>query len=656
MNVALIGNPNSGKTTLFNALTGLNQKVANWTGVTVEKKTGICKKDKSIEIVDLPGVYSLKPFSLEEKVASDYIAQNKVDCIINIVDATNLERNLFLTTQLLDVKVPVVVALNLVDQLDINGLKIDVELLESRLGVKVIPISAKKGTGIVKLIEAIKEEKPIKKSLGLKTDADTKERYQAVTSLIEGVIVRGENKLERITQKIDKIVTNKWLAFPIFAILIFIMYFVSIQLVGNYTTELLEQWIIVDFGNLVREGFAKLEVADWFTSLMVDGVISGVGSVLTFVPQIFVLFLFITFFEACGYMSRVAYIMDRVFKKVGLSGKSFIPMIVGCGCSVPAIMTARTIEKQDERQLTIMLTPFIPCSAKLPVFALFCGAFFNDNPLVAPSMYLIGIGVVLVVGFVMTKLKLIKKDNESFLLELPPYRLPDIKSMGISLWEKVRSFIVKAGTIIFLVSIVLWVLQSFNWKFQMVESTESMLASIGKFLAPLFVPIGVDSWEASVAYVTGFLAKENVVATLSVLLPSATTDAGFKQALQNIFTWEASYAYMVLILLSSPCVAALAATKKELGSWKKLLVTIAMQMIVAYVAAMLTYGLALLYSGYKGIFFTVMGCVMLAVLIICAIVKVYKSKKQGGCAGCSSCASCNKCAKKDENNDENNNV
>ncbi len=648
MNIALIGNPNSGKTTLFNALTGMNQKVANWTGVTVEKKTGLVKKDKSIEIVDLPGIYSLKPFSLEEKIASDYIAQNKLDCIINIVDATNLERNLFLTTQLLDVKVPVVIALNLVDQLEINGLKIDYELLESRLGVKVVPISAKKGSGLVKLIEAVRAEKPLKKSIGLKTDADTKERYQAVTTLLDGVVSRGENKLDRITQKIDKVVTNKWLAFPIFAILIFIMYFVSIQLVGNYTTELLEKWIIIDFGNLVREGFVSLEVAEWFTSLMVDGVIAGVGSVLTFVPQIFVLFLFITFFEACGYMSRVAYIMDRVFKKVGLSGKSFIPMIVGCGCTVPAIMTARTIEKQDERQLTIMLTPFIPCSAKLPVFALFCGAFFPDNPLVAPSMYLIGIGVVLLVGFVLTKLKLIKKDNESFLLELPPYRLPDPKSMAISLWEKVRSFIVKAGTIIFLVSIVLWVLQSFNWTFEMVESKDSMLASIGKFFAPLFIPIGVNSWEASVAYITGFLAKENVVATLGVLLPSAT-EAGFHQALQGIFSWQSSYAYMVLILLSSPCIAALAATKKELGSYKKLLLTIAMQMVVAYVSAMLAYGLTLLYSGYRGIFFTVIGCIVLLILIIIAVTSVYKKKNRGGCIGCSGCSQKENCPSKRTN-------
>ncbi len=653
MNVALIGNPNSGKTTLFNRLTGLNQKVANWTGVTVEKKTGLVKKDKSIEIVDLPGVYSLKPFSLEEKVASDYIANNKVDCVVNIIDATNLERNLFLTTQLLETKVPVVIALNLVDQLAINGLKIDCDLLESRLGVKVVPISAKKGTGIVQLIEAIKGEKPLKQPLGLKTDADTKERYQVVNKVLEGVVTKGENRLERITQKIDRIVTNKWLAFPIFAVLIFVMYFVSIQLVGNYTTGLLEDLIIVKFGEWVREGLTSLDVATWLSSLLVDGVIAGVGSVLTFVPQILVLFLFITFFEACGYMSRVAYIMDRIFKKVGLSGKSFIPMIVGCGCSVPAIMAARTIEKEDERQLTIMLTPFIPCSAKLPVFALFCGAFFPDNPLVAPSMYLIGIGVVLIVGYVLTALKLIKKDNESFLLELPPYRLPDFKSMAISLWEKVRSFIVKAGTIIFLVSIVLWVLQSFSWTFKMVPSSESMLADIGKVLAPLFVPIGISSWEASVAFVTGFLAKENVVATLSVLLPSAT-EAGFHASLQSIFSWQSAFAYMVLILLSSPCVAALAATKKELGSWKKLLITILMQMVVAYVAAMITYGLTLLYSNYMGVFWTVVGCVILLVAVAVCVKKVYLDKKRGGCGcGCSGCAHASKrhSAKSEEEKD-----
>ncbi len=651
MNIALIGNPNSGKTTLFNALTGMNQKVANWTGVTVEKKTGLLKKDKSIEIVDLPGVYSLKPFSLEEKVASDYIANNNVDCIINIIDATNLERNLFLTTQLLETKVPMVIALNMADQLAINGLRIDCELLESRLGVRVVPISAKKGTGIVKLIEAVKGDKPVKKAIGLPLDADTKDRYNAISRMLDGVVTKGENRLERITQKIDKVVTNKWLAFPIFAVAIFVMYFVSIQLVGEYTIGLLEDLIIVKFGEWVREGLASLDVAVWLSSLLVDGVIAGVGTVLTFVPQILVLFLFITFFEACGYMSRVAYIMDRIFKKVGLSGKSFIPMIVGCGCTVPAIMAARTIEKQDERQLTIMLTPFIPCSAKLPVFALFCGAFFPDNPLVAPSMYLIGIGVVLFVGWVLTKLKLIKRDNESFLLELPPYRLPDAKSMVISLWEKVRSFIVKAGTIIFLVSIVLWVLQSFSWTFRMVDSTESMLADIGKVLAPLFVPIGIDSWEASVAFVTGFLAKENVVATLAVLLPSAT-EAGFNASLQGVFSWQSAYAYMVLILLSSPCIAALAATKKELGSWKKLLVTIVMQMVVAYVAAMIAYGMTLLYSRYLGIFWTVIGCVVLAIVVVLCIKKLYLDKKRGGCgcgcAGCASAASCPTSKKKDE--------
>lgn len=656
MKVALVGNPNSGKTTLFNALTGMNQKVGNWTGVTVEKKEGAYVKDKSIEIVDLPGIYSLIPYSMEEIVTAKFVHDGKPDCIIDIVDATNLERNLYLTTQLLEQGVRVVVALNMSDELEKNGVRLDVAKLEDFLGVEAVEISARKGKGIAELMERVKKPKRVLKPRpidfskllqGVAENCREEEisnlRYQYLKENIRSFEKKGVPKQKILTDKIDRIVTNKWLAFPIFIGVIFLMYFLSIQLVGNYTTELLEQWIIRDLGGLIRGGLDSVGAMPWITSLLVDGIVSGVGTVLTFIPQIVTLFLFITVLEACGYMSRVAFIMDRLFKKLGLSGKSSIPLIIGCGCSVPAIMSARTVENNDERRLTVLLTPFVPCSAKLPVFALFVGAFFPDNPFVAPSMYLIGIVMIVLGGLLLKKLKFFKSEADTFVLELPAYRLPKLTNILRELWDKARGFLIKAGTIIFAASIVLWFLQSFSWSFQMVDAEESILASVGRFIAPVFVPLGFGNWQASVSLISGVFAKETIIATLGVLLGTGegALTSEFTAALGTLFTPAAAYSFMVFVLLSSPCIAALSATKKEMGGWKWLFFALIFQTGIAYLTALVVYWSWQLYLFHTGIFVTVLASVAVFAAFMGAIRYVYKNRKKGGAGACNgNCAAC----------------
>ena len=657
--IALAGNPNCGKTTLFNALTGSNQFVGNWPGVTVEKKEGKLKGHKDVVIMDLPGIYSLSPYTLEEVVARNYLIGDRPDAILNIVDGTNIERNLYLSTQLMELGIPVIMAINMMDLVEKNGDKIHIDKLSRKLGCEVVEISALKGTGIQKAaekavalaqqkknmvpvhefskdaedvitevenklsgivsedqkrffaIKLLEKDDKIKeqmksvpdvsyeiKEMEDKFDDDTEsiitnERYVYISSIIGECVSKSSKEKLTTSDKIDRIVTNRWLAIPIFAVVMFLVYYVSVTTIGSILTDwtndtLFGEWIIPGAQSL----FENIGCADWLTGLIVDGVISGVGAVLGFVPQMLVLFLFLAFLESCGYMARVAFIMDRVFRKFGLSGKSFIPMLIGTGCSVPGIMAARTIENERDRKLTIMLTPFIPCNAKLPVFALFAAAFFPEQSWVGPSMYLWGIVMVVVSGIFLKKTKAFAGEPANFVMELPAYHWPRVKDILIHTWERARGFIVKAGTIIFLASGLVWVLQSFDFSFEMVEAQDSMMAVIGHYLAPVFAPLGFDSWQTAFAAITGFLAKEVVVSTFGVLAGVAEAteeDPTLITTIQSMFTPASAYAFMIFTLLASPCFAAIGAIRREMGSWHWTFFALLYQTGLAYCMALLIY-------------------------------------------------------------------
>lgn len=702
LRIALTGNPNSGKTTLFNALTGSAQYVGNWPGVTVEKKEGKYRTQKEVTIVDLPGVYSLSPYTLEEVISRDYILEEKPDAIINIVDATNLERNLYLTTQLLETGIPVVVALNMMDVFNKSGDKISIKALSRRLGCPVLPISALKNDGLDPLMttalelanqkkkfEAIHKFHPtvetaldkVEKILSLNDKANkdlrwytikvferdnktleklklprdivkdieniihnaenlmeddsesiiTGERYELIEDICSDVLQKKQTGLS-ISDKIDRVVTNKWLGLPIFVFVMWFMYFISVSTIGTVITD----WVNEEFFEVIVTDAATsfLEsagAAPWLLSLLVDGVIAGVGAVLGFVPQIMLLFFFISILEDCGYMARVAFIMDRIFRRFGLSGKSFIPMLIGTGCSVPAIMASRTIEQDRDRKMTIMLTPFIPCSAKIPIFTLMAATFFPRNSLVAPSMYFLGIAMVILAGVLLKRSALFKGDPAPFVMELPPYHLPRPKGVLIHMWEKGKSFIIKAGTVILAGVIVIWFLQSFNWSFQMVETDQSILANIGHAISPIFAPLGFGSWEASVSIFTGFLAKETVVATFGVLfgIAEATEETtGLYPHIAAMFTPVAAYAFMAFNLLAAPCFAAIGATKREMGTWKWTFIAIGFQTGLAYLVALVIYqiGSAIFYGT------NITGAFIVSALIIGAIVyllfKAYMENKK----------------------------
>jgi len=689
--IALVGNPNSGKTTLFNSLTGSNQYVGNWPGVTVEKIEGRLKAYKDIEIIDLPGIYSLSPCSLEEVITRDYLINESVDVILNIIDATNLERNLYLTLQILEINKPVVVALNLIDIVEKRGIKIDIEKLSEKLGCPVVEISALKNQGLLKLQEVCveligKERKAAVLPYSIKTftaiekikniiDEDNQfvavklldqdsifvekynlqanERYKKVLSqfekdmnndsqtilveerysIIEKItkeVVDNSNVKKSITEKIDNVVTNRWLAIPIFLVIMFIVYYISIITVGDFATGFMEYLFSDVLGANLATLMGQVGIASWLISLVVDGIIAGVGAVLAFVPQMTILFFFLSFLEDSGYMSRIAFIMDSVFRKFGLSGKSFIPMLIGTGCTVPGIMATRTIENKRDRKMTIILTPFIPCGAKLPVFALFIGIFFG--PLASVSMYLLGIIVVIIAGFVLKKFKVFKGEDSSFLLELPDYHLPRPKNLSLNVWKRVKSFIVKAGTIIFAFSIIIWFLQAFtiNLTFAL-SAEESILGLIGKTIAPIFTPLGFGNWQAGVSILTGFVAKENVVATFGIV-----SGGNAIELVTNIFTPLSGYAFMAFILLSSPCIAAIGATKKELGSWKETIFTVLFQTGVAYLVALLIYQGGRLIANNTIVPTIIVGIVILALFIFA----IRRSIKDKGCA--LDCHTCNK--------------
>lgn len=664
--IALAGNPNCGKTTLFNALTGSNQFVGNWPGVTVEKKEGKLKNHKDVTIMDLPGIYSLSPYTLEEVVARNYLISERPDAIINIVDGTNIERNLYLSTQIMELGIPVIMAVNMMDIVEKNGDEIHIEKLGQKLGCEVVRISALKGTGIkeaaekavalaqkknaaapvhefaadveaaIKAVEgkigneiaedqkrffAIKLlEKDDKIASQMKSVPDvaaeikaledafdddtesiiTNERYVYISSII-GECVTKASKSEKLTtsDKIDRIVTNRFLALPVFAAVMFLVYYVSVTTVGDWLTgwtndTLFGEWIVPG----VTGGLEAIGCADWLTSLIADGIVGGVGAVLGFVPQMLVLFLFLAFLESCGYMARVAFIMDRIFRKFGLSGKSFIPMLIGSGCGVPGVMASRTIENDRDRKMTIMTTTFIPCGAKLPIIALIAGAFFDNAGWVAWSAYFVGIAAIVCSGIILKKTKIFSGDPAPFVMELPAYHMPTVENVFRSMWERGWSFIKKAGTIILLSTIVLWFLQGFGWvdgRFMMLEAEQldsSILAAIGGVIAPIFAPLGWGDWKMAVAAVTGLIAKENVVATFGILFGFAEVaedGAEIWSVLAATMSGVAAYSFLVFNLLCAPCFAAMGAIKREMNNTKWFWFAIGYQTLLAYVVSMCVY-------------------------------------------------------------------
>ena len=639
--IALAGNPNSGKTTLFNALTGSNQFVGNWPGVTVEKKEGKWKEDKEVVIMDLPGIYSLSPYTLEEVVARNYLITERPDAILNIVDGTNLERNLYLTTQLLELGIPVVMAINMMDIVRKNGDEINTKKLAEKLGCEVVTISALKGDGIkdaasravkhagqkagqesvhefapevenylneiegrlgyeipeeqkrfyaIKLFErddkikdAMKNAPDVEDIIAraekeMDDDAEsiiTNERYSFIGSIIGDCLKKNKTQELTTSDKIDRIVTNRWLALPIFAAVMWLVYYVSVTTVGSILTDwtndtLFGEWIIP----AAQSFFEGIGCADWLTGLIVDGVISGVGAVLGFVPQMLVLFIFLAFLESCGYMARIAFIMDRIFRKFGLSGKSFIPMLIGTGCGVPGVMASRTIENDRDRKMTVMTTTFIPCGAKLPIIALIAGALFDGASWVAPSAYFVGIAAIICSGIILKKTKMFAGDPAPFVMELPAYHMPTVGNVLRSMWERGWSFIKKAGTIITLSTIVVWFLLNFGWtdagfgmlNFDGLEGAameaaqaECILAKIGNLISWIFTPLGWGDWKMTVAAITGLVAKENVVGTFGQLFGFAEVAEDGQEiwgTLANSMSQIAAYSFLVFNLLCAPCFAA----------------------------------------------------------------------------------------------------
>lgn len=649
MIIALVGNPNTGKTTLFNELTKLNQKMGNWPGVTIEKKEGKYYRDKDISIIDLPGIYSLNPITLEEKVSCAYLKETKVDAIINVIDSSNLERNLNLSLQLLETDIPMVLAFNMEDELKLNGLALNLDTIKEELHTEVMLISALKNKNLIQLIEKAKMVSAHKRPFKFVSYGDTEEekaeyRNKFIKDRIDKFRTKSVSRLKIITEKIDKIVMNKWLAFPIFVLVIGLMYYISIESLGALAHKGMQILFTDLIGKNLEIAILNSGAAPWVSSLVVKAVIGGVGAVLSFIPQILILFLFITFLEGCGYMARIAVIMDRIFRKIGLSGKSFIPMIVGAGCSVPAIMASKTIEGDKERKATIMLTPFVPCSAKLPVFALIAGTVLGSS-LAATSMYFLGILVIILAGLVLKFFR--KKSGETtFLIELTPYRLPRPKNIIIELWDKSKDFIIRAGVIILPATIILWLLQSFSFSFQYLPDAEignSILASIGKIFAPVFYPLGFGNWQASISAFTGFFAKETIGATFEVLSPEGMPIEIF---MKQIFTPQAAYAFMAFVLFSPPCIAAIAAMKKEMG-YKWMFIAITFQFIVGYIVALIINQLGNAFVSNLPVFITVLAVLAAAVIVLICVVYLFKHKKKVSCGNCIACKNKGNCGNVD---------
>ncbi len=656
MKVGLVGNQNSGKTTLFNCLTGMNAKIGNWPGVTIEKKLGTIKGTKH-EITDLPGIYSLSPYSAEEEVSRNFVFNENPDVIINIVDATCLERSLFLTTQLLESNCKVIVALNMADKLEEKGLSIDEKKMEEMLGTKVIKISALKETGIEELIKEI--DKPIKRKENkvipeyLSKDYDI-EKYEEIVnqkySFISRVVetcIKKKKRPEAISDRLDKIFLNRWLAFPIFIIIMFLIYYLSVGIVGNFTVDLVGD-AVGSFGEWVGSLMENIGLSEWLNSLVVDGIISGVGAVLGFVPQLIILFLCIALLETTGYMSRISLLLDKLFRKLGLSGKSLIPFIVGSGCSVPGIMGTRIIENEDERKMTAILTPFIPCSAKLPIIALFAGYFFpNSSGIVSSSLYFFAIAVIIISALIMKKF-VFKHTSSTYISELPEYKLPSAKYILKDVFDKVMAFIKRAGTIILLCSIIIWFLLSFSFKMEYgVDVEESILASIGNKISWVFKPmLGENSWEAAVSALQGLVAKEQVVSSMAVINgleedASEGAEIFVKDGAFGFFTASSAYAFMVFNLFSAPCFGAIGAMKRELGSTKKLLKALAFQTGLAWVLATFVYQIG---NRIEKEIFNIVDIVFIAIIVglVIVIIRALFKKNKNECVECPYCRSCNK--------------
>lgn len=694
--IALAGNPNSGKTTLFNALTGSNQFVGNWPGVTVEKKEGSLKGHSDVTIMDLPGIYSLSPYTLEEVVARNYLISDRPDVILNIVDGTNIERNLYLSTQLIELGIPVVMAVNMMDVVAKQGDQIHLEQLSQKLGCEVVSISALKGDGVQeaaqKAIQLAKQKKTVSfvheftnevedaiasvedrlsvpeeqkrffaiklleqddkiasqmsqipdvsaeiKALEASFDDDvesiiTNERYEYITSIIGACCTKSKSGAKQtVSDRIDQIVTNRILALPIFVAVMWVVYYVSVQTVGTYATDWANDGLLGDDGwnflgikglhiiglhDAVGRLLETVHCADWLTGLINDGIVAGVGAVLGFVPQMLVLFLFLAFLESCGYMARVAFIMDRIFRKFGLSGKSFIPMLIGSGCGVPGIMASRTIENDRDRKMTIMTTTFIPCGAKLPIIGLIAGAFFpKHGGLISVSAYFIGVAAVILSGIILKKTRMFAGDPAPFVMELPAYHMPTVGNVLRSMWERGWSFIKKAGTIILLSTIVIWFASGFGWvsgKWQMLEESQmeySILAHIGKTFAWVFTPLGWGKWKMAVAAVTGLVAKENVVSTFGILFRGTADVAengdeiwGDLQMYLTAAPALAGYSFMVFNLLCAPCFAAMGAIKREMNNRKWFWFAIGFQCVLAYLVSLCVYQIGnLILNGVFGV-------------------------------------------------------
>ncbi|EKO1911021.1 ferrous iron transport protein B [Clostridium botulinum] len=581
---ALLGNPNVGKTSLFNQLTGSNQYVGNWAGVTVEKKEGFV--NDSIKIVDLPGIYAMDTFSNEEKVSKNFLINGNVDVIIDIVDASNLDRNLYLTTQLKQFNKPIILVLNMIDVAENKGIKINYDILSKELNVKVIPIIASKGIGIDTLIETLEN----KTFLSYKDNNDynfesERDAYKFIGNIFEKAVTLEEKKTISNTDKIDKIVLNPILAYPLFLGILYLIFKFTFNWVGtplaDYIDALLNDSLIPYLGTLLAS------TAPWFKSLLLDGIVAGVGSVIVFLPVILTLFLGISFLEDSGYMARAAFIMDKLMRKMGLSGKAFIPMVVGFGCSVPGIMSARTLESERDRKLTALLVPLMSCNARLPVYALFASVFFSGHETsIVFSLYILGILLAFIIGLLF-KNTLFKKDEEPFIIELPEYKMPEFKNLMLHTWDKGKGFLKKAGTIIFSISVIVWLLSNFNFS-GMVDINESFLASLGRFLSPIFKPLGFSGWQTSVSLLTGLMAKEVIVGTMGVIY-----GGDLKVTLLNHFTTLSAYSFLVFVLLYTPCVSVVATMRKEYGS-KMALFSVTYQIILAWIISFLIYNVGAL--------------------------------------------------------------
>ncbi len=708
--IALAGNPNCGKTTLFNALTGSNQFVGNWPGVTVEKKEGKLKGQKDITITDLPGIYSLSPYTLEEVVARNYLMNEKPDAIFNIVDGTNLERNLYLTTQLAELGIPMVIAVNMMDVVKKNGDNIQIKQLADKIGCPVLEISALKGTGIkeaaqaaveaansgipcrphsfavevegaisaissrlpkeiadkqkrfyaIKLFERdekILQEKTkfsdvedIITKIESEMDDDsesiiTNERYLLIGEIVKGCYKKqGKGKLST-SDRIDQIVTNRWLALPIFALVMFLVYYISVSTIGTYVTDWVNEGVFGEgwslFGiwvpsipTIVGDFLTEINCADWMQGLILDGIVGGVGAVLGFVPQMLVLFLFLAFLEACGYMARIAFIMDRIFRRFGLSGKSFIPMLIGTGCGVPGIMASRTIESDRDRKMTIITTTFIPCGAKLPVIALIAGALFGGAAWVAPSAYFIGIAAIIISGIILKKTTLFAGDTAPFVMELPAYHMPTISNVLRSMWERGWSFIKKAGTIILLSAVLIWFLSNFGFvdgSFVMVDDlSDGFLAMVGNTIAWIFQPLGWGNWQAAVAAIMGLVAKENVVGTFGVLYGFAeVAEDGMEiwGTLASNFTQISAYSFLVFNLLCAPCFAAIGAIKREMNNAKWTWFAIAYQTIFAYAVSFCVYQIGAVITGVSAFGFGTIIAILVVIGFIYLMVRSNGKRK-----------------------------